>query len=181
MRTRTWTAGCLAGCAVLSVLGVLSGCAERGQGLFRGDPAPQIEEYPVLYQKAGKYCGAKREMHLVVRDQAHMSFVPVSDVPVDFNSQMVLFVTLGEVYSQAYDVRIDRVWRQDRLIRVGITRSYPPVGEMGYPHASSPYSLVVVPRSDLNVEGFSAEVALPKMEGASGPLPAAKSKTDRMR
>ena len=130
----------------------------RGAGLFRGDPAPIIEEYPILYQKAGKYCGAKQEMRLVVRDQAHMAFVPVGDVPVDFSSQMVLFVTTGQVYAESYDIQIDRVWRQDQLVRVGVTKTYPQAGETGYPHPCSPYYLVVVPKSDMNVEGFATEI-----------------------
>lgn len=163
----------------MAALGGLAGCAERGAGLFGSEPAPVIEEYPILYQKAGKYCGAKQEMRLVVRDQAHMAFVPVGDVPVDFNTQMVLFVTTGQVYAESYDIQIDRVWRQDRLVRVGITKTYPQVGEMGYPHPCSPYHLVVVPKSDLNVEGFVAEVTPPKMQGetSTGPLSAPRTRS----
>jgi hypothetical protein len=169
MHIRIGRRGCLA--AAIALVTVI-GCANQEGGLFRGEPAPVIEEYPVLYQKAGKYCGAKQEMRLVVRDQAHMSFVPVGDVPVDFNSQMVLFVTTGQVYAESYDIQIDRVWRQDRLIRVGITKSFPQAGEMSYPHACSPYYLVVIPKSDMNVEGFATEVLPPKMEGeqTTGPL-----------
>ena len=175
MRTRMLKTGCLAVGLALAAAGGVVGCQGEGSNIFRGDPAPEIEEYPVLYKKAGKYCGARQEMRLVVRDQPHMALVPVGDVPVDFSKQMVLFVTLGQVYSESYDVQIDRVWRQDRLVRVGITKSYPAAGEMGYPHPSSPYYLVVVPKSDLNVEGFGTEVAPPKMEGR-GVLPAPKGR-----
>jgi hypothetical protein len=173
MRMKTLGIGCLAVVLVMAALAGVPGCVEQGAGLFRNEPAPIIEEYPIFYQKAGKYCGAKREMRLVVRDQAHMAFVPVGDVPVDFNSQMVLFVTTGQVYSESYDIQIDRVWRQGRLVRVGITKTYPQAGEMGFPHPCSPYHLVVVPKSDLNVEGFVAEVTPPKMQGEipTGPLP----------
>lgn len=177
MRRRTWESGCLVVGLALVILGPVAGCANQGQGFFRGDPPPDIEEYAILYQKAGKYCGAKQEMRLVVRDQAHMAFVPVGDVPVDFNTQMVLFVTLGQVYSESYDIQIDRVWRQDRLVRVGITKTYPQSGEMGYPHPTSPYYLVVVPKNDLNVEGFATEGVAPKMAGEErGPLPGPKKK-----
>jgi hypothetical protein len=160
---------------ILAAVGGVIGCQGEGSNIFRGDPAPEIEEYAVLYKKAGKYCGAKQEMRLVVRDQPHMAFVPVGDVPVDFSKQMVLFVTLGQVYSESYDVQIDRVWRQDRVVRVGITKSYPAAGEINYPHPSSPYYLVVVPKSDLNVVGFSTEITPPKM-GGEGVLPAPKGR-----
>lgn len=172
---RMWIvrSGCLTVGLLLATMGGVAGCQGEGNNIFRGDPAPEIEEYPILYKKAGKYCGAKQEMRLVVRDQAHMAFVPVGDVPVDFSQQMVLFVTLGQVYSDSYDVQIDRVWRQNREIRVGITKTYPPAGEMGYPHPSSPYCLVVVPKSDLNVEGFSTDIVPPTL-GGQGVLPERK-------
>ncbi len=165
MRMRTPGIGWVAVVLALATVGGLAGCQMQGATMFGGDPAPEIEEYSILYQKGGKYCGAKHEMRLVVRDQAHMAFVPVGDVPVDFSRQMVLFVTLGQVYSESYDVQIDRVWRQNREVRVGITKTYPPSGEMNYPHPSSPYYLVVVPKSDLNVEGFATEAAPPKITG----------------
>ncbi len=179
MRMRIPGTGCLGAALVMAALTGTPGCVEHGPSLFGSEPAPVIEEYPILYQKAGKYCGAKQEMRLVVRDQAHMAFVPVGDVPVDFNNQMVLFVTTGQVYSESYDIQIDRVWRQDRLVRVGITKTYPQVGDMGYPHPCSPYHLVVVSKSDLNVEGFVAEVTPPKVQGetSTGPLPALRSRS----
>jgi hypothetical protein len=171
MRVRILGIGHLGAALVVAALGGTPGCVEHGAALFGGEPAPIIEEYPILYQKAGKYCGAKQEMRLVVRDQAHMAFVPVGDVPVDFNNQMVLFVTTGQVYSESYDIQIDRVWRQDRLVRVGITKTYPQAGEMSFPHPCSPYHLVVVPKTDLNVEGFVTEVTPPKMQGETSTLP----------
>ncbi len=179
MRTRIGQTGWLAAGLALATVGLVTGCSDnQGMSLFRGEAPPAIEEYSVLYQKGGKYCGAKEELRLVVRDPAHMAFVPVGDVPVDFSNQMVLFVTTGQVYSEAYDVQIDRVWRQDRLVRVGITKVYPQAGEMGFPHPCSPYSLVVVPKSDCNVEGFVTEIAPPKSEGEAGGglLPGGKGK-----
>ena len=178
MHMRIGQTGCLAAIIALATLGRRRVVPTRGAALFRGDPAPIIEEYPILYQKAGKYCGAKQEMRLVVRDQAHMAFVPVGDVPVDFSSQMVLFVTTGQVYAESYDIQIDRVWRQDQLVRVGVTKTYPQAGETGYPHPCSPYYLVVVPKSDMNVEGFATEITPPKLGGEAPilPTPGAKKK-----
>lgn len=155
-------------------LGMLAGCVE-GQGIWQArDPIPVIQEFPVHYSKGGKYCGAEHPLRLVVRDQAHMAFVPVGDVPVDFNKEMVLFVTLGQVYSDGYDVQIDRVWQQNQVVKVGITVVHPEPGEMGAPQPCSPYFLAVVPKSNMNVDGFVTEVAAPNLEGR-GLLPAAKN------
>jgi hypothetical protein len=151
-----------------------AGCAEQGRGLFTG-PIPIIEEFPVYYNKTGKYCGAKGPLRLVVRDQGHMAFVPVSDVPVDFDREMVLFVTMGQVYSDAYDIRIDRVWRQNQIVKVAITVTHPEPGEMGAPQPCSPYHLVVVPKSSLNVDGFVTEITPPSLEHP-GMLPAPPKK-----
>lgn len=151
-----------------------AGCVE-GRGIWQAkDPIPVIQEFPIHYSKSGKYCGATQPLRLVVRDQGCMAFVPVGDVPVDFDTEMVLFVTLGQVYSDAYDIRIDRIWQHNHLIKVAITVPQPELGQMGAPQPCSPYYLAVVPRSDLNVEGFVTEVAPPSLE-SRGLLPPVKS------
>lgn len=167
---------CAVGLGLL--LAAVSGCTE-GQGMWLAkDPIPVVQEFATHYSKTGKYCGAKQPLRLVVRDQGHMAFVPVGDVPVDFSKEMVLFVTMGQVYSDAYDIRIDRVWQQNQIIKVGITVTHPEPGEMGAPQPCSPYFLAVVPRSDLNMEGFVTEVASPNLEGP-GLLPAPKRQGGR--
>ncbi len=67
-----------------------------------------------------------------------MAFVPVGDVPVDFDKQMVLFVTMGQVYSDAYGIRIDRVWQHDHQLKVGITISAAGAGGDGGAAALQP-------------------------------------------
>lgn len=156
----------------LMLAALAAGCSQQGGGWLAGnDPIPQIHEFPIHYAKAGKYCGAKQPLRLVVRDQAHMAFVPVGDVPVDFDRQMVLFVTMGQVYSESYGVSIDRVWQHNNLVRVGVTETFPAAGEMSFPTPCSPYALAVVPKSDANVDGFVTEITPPTLEG-SRPEPA---------
>lgn len=162
---------------VLLAMVMSAGCVE-GKGLWQAkDPIPYIQEFPVHYSKPGKYCGAKHPLRLVVRDQGHMAFVPVSDIPVDFDKEMVLFVTMGQVYSDAYDIRIDRIWQQNQIVKVGITVTHPEPGEMGAPQPCSPYYLAVVPKSDLNVEGFVTEITPPSLEGPGILPPTKKEKT----
>jgi len=125
---------------------------------------PAGEDLPILFQQRGTYCGVRDRLRVVVRDEAHMAMLPVP--PVDFSRQMVLFVTLGRVFSDRYGVRIERVWREGRVIRGAIEETYPPPGEAGPLRPCSPYHLVVVPRSELNVEGFATEIPARALEAA---------------
>ena len=143
---------------VSALASAVCGCAwQEGPGASSGQGDLIVEQMPILYQRGGTYCSMRSRARVVVRNKTQMALVPVADVPVDFGEQMVLFVTLGRVYSDRFAVRIERVWRQGRLIRVALTETYPAPGEAGPPQPCSPYYLVVVPRSDLNVEGFETE------------------------
>jgi len=94
-------------------------------------------------------------MQVVVRDEAGLAQIPLQDVPVDFDEEMLLIATLGRVPSDQYSVRIERVWREGHRLRVSVVVRRPP------PNAplavASPYCIAVVPRSDLNVEAFHPE------------------------
>lgn len=113
------------------------------------------QDLPIINQVQGIHSNETRAMQLVIRDNIALSKIPIIDVPVDFNDQMLLIVTLGRMTSNQYSVKIDRVWRDGHEIRVATTVKSPPPG---VPIAmSSPYCIAVVPRSDLNVNGFVSE------------------------
>ena len=76
------------------------------------------------------------------------------DVPVDFNREMLLIVTLGRVMSDQYAVEIDRVWQERSKVHVSTRVTQPAANAV--PTVATPYCIAVVPRSDLNVDGFSA-------------------------
>ncbi len=91
-------------------------------------------------------------MQLVIRDAATLAKVPIVDIPVNFDHEMLLIVTLGRVMSDQYSVEIDRVWRERSKVHVSTRVTQPASGAA--PTVATPYCLAVVPRSDLNVEGF---------------------------
>lgn len=145
-------AGTLAGIFMgLLVLG--QGCRSRTADI-RLLPA-EGEELPILHQYANTHSNETRAMQLAIRSPAALALVPLCDVPVDFQREMVLIVTLGRVPSDLYAVHIDRVWRDGHKLRVATTVQTPP------PDApirmASPYCIAVVPRCDLNVDGFDTE------------------------
>ena len=110
------------------------------------------DELPILRQIHGTHSHETRAMQLVIRDAATLAQVPLTDVPVDFSSEMLLVVTLGRVTSDQYSVNIDRVWREGPSLRVSSTVSAPPPGAPLV--MASPYCIAVVPRCDLNITGF---------------------------
>jgi len=142
--------------AVASLIGLMltaAGCHDITPGM-RQLPADG-EELPILHQEAGTHSHETRAMRLVIRSPAALAQVPLQDVPVDFQREMLLIVTLGRVPSDQYAVHIDRVWREGHKLRVATTVQAPP------PDAplrmASPYCIAVVPRCDLNVAGFQTE------------------------
>lgn len=140
-------------CLVAGSMAALNGCS------WSQPPQQEIvEELPILWEKSGSYCNRTAPLRLVARNQAEMALCPISDVPVDFDRQMVLAATMGQVLSDGYAIRIERVYREGPFIKVDV-RIYrpPPVTQPGDLRPACPYHVVVVPRSDLNVENFSPD------------------------
>jgi len=122
--------------------------------------SPPPQELPILWQQVGSYGRLKVPVRLVARDAGTLAMLPLADVPVDFDKQMVLIAALGTVPGHGYAIRIARVWRQGNRILTDVRVTPPPPAPRPGPlNLTSPYHIVVVPRSDLNVEGFTT--ALP--------------------
>jgi hypothetical protein len=96
--------------------------------------------------------------------------LPIAEVPVDFKTQMVLIVGLGPSPTNELGVRIARVWHEGSRIRVQERRIHPGTLRSPAIEPASPWTIVVVPMSDLNVEGYVTRV--PK--GTLGEHPGAR-------
>jgi hypothetical protein len=119
----------------------------------------QVAELAITWSEAGTYSELHKPLRLVIRDPAGLAAIPVAEVPVDFQRQMVLVAALGVVPTEGYAIRITRVWRDRRRVYVDVRVSHPQSGGEPPKHAlCAPYHIVVVPRSDLNVEGFSTRL-----------------------
>lgn len=143
-------------CVVL--LSGVSGCAVGSERPGLSD-RPEVEPLPILWEQAGLYCNVKVPVRLVARDRAGLAQLPIADVPVDFDKQMVLIAAMGLVPTDRYGIRISQVWRQGQRIYAQVRRvARAQGGQAGELKLCSPYHIVVVPRSDLNVEGFSTRL-----------------------
>lgn len=127
------------------------GCHEQRHGV-RPSPA-EGEELPILDQFQGTHSHETRAMQLVVRDTQTLAQIPLADVPVNFNEEMLLVVTLGQVTSDQYAVKIERVWREGGRLRVAVQTQAP--AETASVSMASPYCVAVVPRCDMNVSEFA--------------------------
>ena len=137
--------------ALLVIWGAL-GC--QGEGQVQQVNSEQAVELPILRSRNGAHSHENRAMQLVIRDAATLAKVPIVDIPVNFDREMLLIVTLGRVMSDQYSVEIDRVWREKSKVRVSTRVTQPAAGAA--PTIATPYCIAVVPRSDLNVAGFLA-------------------------
>lgn len=116
------------------------------------------EELPILWSDSGTYSRLTRHTRIVARDRATLVQLPLTEVEVDFGTQMVLIVGLGPTAREASGVRIVRVWRSGSVIRVQERQMHPGPGGTSATSVASPWTVCVVPRSDLNVEGFKTRV-----------------------
>ncbi len=82
----------------------------------------------------------------------------MAEIPVDFHHQMVLIVGLGPTAGSGTGVRITRVWRSGETVRVQEQRIHPGLDSGRQLEVASPWAAVVVPKTDLNVEGFTTQI-----------------------
>jgi len=147
----------LPGILVLAIV-ALPGCPPPGPTVDQSQ-THQVDELAITWSKTGTYSELHQPLRLVIRDPAALAAIPVAEVPVDFNEQMVLVAALGAVPTEGYAVRITRVWRDGRRVYVDVRVTHPQPGGTPPKHAlCAPYHIVVVPRSDLNVEGFATQL-----------------------
>ena len=131
------------------------------------DPAAQVrmmpedgKELPILRHVEGAHSHETTVMRVVIRDEETWAQLHITDMAVDFEHEMALVVTSGTSMSDQYRIVIERVWREGSRIKVRTHTVTPPPGASLEPAA--PFFLAIVPRCDLNVEGFSA--TLPRRE-----------------
>lgn len=113
------------------------------------------EDLPILRQLSGTHSHEARAMQIVIRDDASLAKLPLTKVDVNFDREMLLIVVMGRVPSDQYAVKIDRVWREGRRLLVKTIVQTPPAGAPLT--VASPWCIAVVPRCDLNVQGFATE------------------------
>jgi hypothetical protein len=143
------------GVAVLACV-TLTGCTSPSGGMSRD--ASAAEDIPILWQTSGTHSRLVRRTRILARDQATLVQVPLTEVPVDFETQMVLIDGLGATPSSEQGIRIVRVWRQGSRIRVQERPIHPGTDRNPGLEPASPWTAVVIPKSDLNVEGYSTQV-----------------------
>jgi hypothetical protein len=146
----------LAHCLFAAILG--GGCAAPEPPAGRAQPVKR-QALPILRGKAGNHSGLQVPVRMVIRDRATLAQVPLPYLPIDFDKEMVLLAALGTVPTEGYAVRITGVWREQMKIRVSVQTTPPqPAKQHRKLNLCNPYHLVVVPRSNLNVEGFSTSL-----------------------
>jgi hypothetical protein len=118
---------------------------------------PATEELPILAELSGRFGGPPQSVRIVARDEPTLILLRLPKLEVNFHKQMVLFASLGRISNEQTDIRITRVWREGSLIRADV-RILRPQALPRQRHPSTPWHAVVVPKSDLNVDGFSPDV-----------------------
>ncbi len=136
--------------------GVMSGamgCRSTPAEPVERSRSRRVEEIPIIWQESGTYSRLTRPTRLLVRDRAALVRVPLTEVPVDFETQMVLVCGLGPTPDDRRGVRIARVWREGSVIRVQ-ERTILSEREPRRLERASPWTVAIIPRSDANVEGY---------------------------
>jgi len=118
------------------------------------------QELPVLWEHSGHDDRIKTQVRYIAHDAQALAKIPLVDVPVDFETQMVLIASPGPVRSPDVTIRIRRLWTAGPRIRSQIEVIHPTAQQKRPLKLFSPYHLIVVPKSDRNVEGFTS--SLPK-------------------
>jgi hypothetical protein len=137
---------------------VLASACTAPAGSQRATRQESVKELPILWEASGTWSHLTRPARIVIYDAATLADVPVAQVPVDFNTQMVLLTASGPTIGQEMGVRIARVWQEGPEIRVSERRLHPGLEESSVSTRSSPWTIVVVPRSAVQVKGYSSRI-----------------------
>jgi hypothetical protein len=132
------------------------GCSGQRSAEMRD--AAAAEDIPILWQSSGTYSRISRRARILVRDPATLAQIPVTEIPVNFDTQMVLIAGLGPTPSGEQGIRIVRVWRQGSKIHVQERAIHPGADRTAGLQPASPWTAVVIPKSDLNVDGYTTRV-----------------------
>jgi hypothetical protein len=125
--------------------------------------------FPIQWETHATYSRIARPLRLVIRDRATLAQLPLAEVPVDFDRQMVLVAALGPTASDEIAIRIARVWQEGSRIEVRVNTIHPGQDARPGTELTSPFHIVVVPTSDLPVDGFSASIPRGALRGAALP------------
>ena len=126
-----------------------------------GNPVQQNlvskESIPIIWQAAGDYSPLARANRLLIRSQADLAQLRFPTLPDRFDpeTQMLLIATMNQQPTGGYHIRIARVYRQGSKIHVDLRRYFPDPQKSPSTGPTRPFHVVAIPRSDLNVVGFS--------------------------
>ena len=161
---RTYCRAAWRGSRAAWLLVMVVACTDR-QDVQRCPVERVIEDLPILWEASGTWSHVTRPVRIVAYDAATLAQVPVTEVPVDFETQMVLITALGPTLGEDIGVKITRVWREGPRVRVQEQRIHPGLERSAGLERSSPWSVVVVPRCELEVEGYTSRVPAGLMGG----------------
>jgi hypothetical protein len=144
---------------LLTMIGLMlaGGCA-TGDAANRDRADQEIRELPILKQKSGVYSHLHKKVRIVVHDRASWAQIPLKEMDVDFERHMVLVAGMGPTLRDDVGIRITKVWQEDRRIHVQERQIHPGLDTVPSAQPASPWTMVVVPKSDLNVVGYSPEI-----------------------
>lgn len=150
IRVKRWQMSCL------GLVLVLLGC-RFGQPMFN-ETIADGQELPILRGASGTYSHIAVPLRVVIRDQSTWDSLPIAELEVDFDKEMVLVAAMGQTFSEYYGIQINRVWREGNVLLAEVEHVFPSADAPRRGHQASPYDTVVVPRCDLNVRGFSPRI-----------------------
>jgi hypothetical protein len=147
------------------VLGIISQTAcLTGRTAVQVDETPQ--DVPILWERSGQDDRIQGSIRYVAYDEKALARLPLAEVPVDFRTQMVLIAAAGPFKTPDTQIRIKRLWTEGTRIRTHLEIIHPSQAPSTTLRRHCPWHVVVVPRSELNIEGFST--SLPEKAFASG-------------
>jgi hypothetical protein len=142
--------------AGLCAAAVICGCNQNNSQT--AITSRQVEDIPILWEKSGTFSRLGRPVRILVRDPVTLSQFPLAELKVNFENEMLLVAGLGPTASSELGIRIVRVWREGSRIRVQERQTHPGLDSSSTVSPASPWTIVSIPKSDLNVQGYSTDV-----------------------
>jgi PrcB C-terminal len=120
------------------------------------------DSFPIRTLAKGAFSGIQEPKQEVIKDRAAFEKLwakhlaggkSAATLPdVDFSKDMVILVTLGRKNTGGYSIRVTSVEPVGNKLLISVRRTSPRPGAMAIQVLTSPFDMVVVPKSDLAPE-----------------------------
>ena len=142
-------------CFMAAPVMLVIGCSDAPVDMISAQEGLHV---PILRETRGAYSPIARPLRTAIYSAGQAALFPIELPEADFTSEMILVAAMGPAPDPVCTIQIHSVRRRGNRLRAEIEQRYPPARRRRRHGSASPYHAIVIPKTPLPIEGFSAEL-----------------------